>query len=51
MNDNSERAQWARALSIFAVRKAGTAALSGLLGACDPAAALSFELKKLEAVG
>jgi len=25
--------------------------LSGLLGACDPAAALSFELKKLEAVG
>jgi hypothetical protein len=38
-------------LYIFAVRKAGTAALSGLLGACDPAAALSFELKKLEAVG
>jgi hypothetical protein len=31
--------------------KPGTAALSGLLGACDPAAALSFELKKLEAVG
>jgi hypothetical protein len=51
MNDNSERAV-ARPLSIFTVRKAGTAALSGLLGACDPTAAdLSFELKKLEAVG